>query len=52
MSDYSGKRCAECACMPDSRGLGRDFHDVAIVDMGDLTESSVSMDKLSLIRRQ
>ena len=40
------------AVVPDSRGLERDFHDVAIVDMGDLPESSVSMDELSLLRRQ
>ena len=33
-------------------GLERDFHDVTIVDMGDLPESSVSMDELSLLRRQ
>ena len=53
MSDSAGKRCAECgALVPDSRGLERDFHDVTIVDMGDLPESSVSMDELSLLRRQ
>ena len=28
------------------------FHDVTVVDMGDLPESSVSMDDLSLLRRQ
>ena len=33
--------------VPDSRGLERNFHDVTIVDMGDLPESSVSMDELS-----
>ena len=36
----------------DSRGLQRNFHDVTIVDMGDLPEVSVSMDDLSLLRRQ
>ena len=41
-----------CALVPDSRGLEWDFHDVTIVDMGDLPESSVSMDDLSLLRRQ
>ena len=41
-----------CALVPDSRGLERDFHDITIVDMGDLPESSVSMDELSLLRRQ
>ena len=40
------------ALVPDSRGLERNFHDVTIVDMGDLPESSVSMDELSLLLRQ
>ena len=40
------------ALVPDPRGLEQGFHDVAIVDMGDLPESSVSMDELSLLRRQ
>ena len=40
------------ALVPDSRGLKRNFHDVTIVDMGDLPEVSVSMDDLSLLRRQ
>ena len=40
------------ALVPDSRGLERNFHEVTIVDMGDLPESSVSMDELSLLRRQ
>ena len=43
---------AECACLPDPRVLERGFHDVTIVDMGDLPEPSVSMDELSLLRRQ
>ena len=30
--------------IPDSRGLERNFHDVTIVDMGDLPEVSVSLD--------
>ena len=38
--------------VPGSRALELDFHDVTIVDMGDLPESSVSMDELSLLRRQ
>ena len=38
--------------VPDSRGLERIFHDVTIVDMGDLPEVSVLMDNLSLLRRQ
>ena len=40
-----------CALVPDSRVLERGFHDVTIVDMGDLPEPSVSMDELSLIHR-
>ena len=40
------------ALVPDSRGLKQNFHDVTIVDMGDLPESSVPMDELSLLRRQ
>ena len=44
--------CAECACLvPDPRGLEQGFHDVTIVDMGDLHEPSVSMDELSLLHR-
>ena len=27
-----------CVLVPDSRGLEQDFHDVTIVDMGDLPE--------------
>ena len=38
--------------VPDSRGLEQNFHDATIVDMGDLPESPVSMDELSLLRRQ
>ena len=38
--------------VPDCRGLDQNFHDVTIVDMGDLPESHVSMPKLSeLIQR-
>ena len=40
------------ALVPHSRGLEQNFHDVTIVDMGDLPESSVSMDELSLLRKQ
>ena len=40
------------ALVPDTRVLERGFYDVTIVDMGDLPESSVSMDELSLLRRQ
>ena len=43
------------ALVPDPRVLERGFHDVTIVDMGDmgdLPEPSVSLDELSLLRRQ
>ena len=36
----------------DSRGLEQDFHDVTLVDMGDLPESSVSLKELSVLRQQ
>ena len=39
-----------CVLVLDSRGLERNFHDVAIVDMGDLPESSVSMDEPTVLR--
>ena len=38
--------------VPDPRGLDQNFHDVTIVDMGDLPESSVSIPELSLLRQQ
>ena len=38
--------------VPDSRGLEQNFHDVTIVDMGDLPESSVSLKELSMLRQQ
>ena len=33
--------------IPDSRGLDQNFHDVTVVDMGDLPESHVSITELS-----
>ena len=36
----------------DSRGLDQNFHDLTIVDMGDVPESSVSIPELSLLRQQ
>ena len=33
--------------IPDCRGLDQNFHDVTVVDMGDLPESHVSMPELS-----
>ena len=41
-----------CALVPDALVLEWGFHDATIVDMGDLPEPSVSMDELSLLRRQ
>ena len=38
--------------VPDSRGLDQNFHDVTIVDMGDVPESSVSLQELSLLCQQ
>ena len=45
----AGKRCS---LVPDSRELDQNFHDVTIVDMGDVSESSVSLQELSLLRQQ
>ena len=36
--------------VPDSWGLEQNFYDVTIVDMGDLPESSLSMNELSILR--
>ena len=44
-------RCVR-VLVPDSRGLDHNFHDVTIVDMGDVPESSVSLQELSLLRQQ
>ena len=33
--------------VPDCRGLDQNFHDVTVVDMGDLPESHVSIPELS-----
>ena len=41
-----------CALVPDSRALERNFHDVTIVDMGELPEVSVSIADLSRLREQ
>ena len=38
--------------VPDSRGLDQNVHDVTIVEMGDLPESSVSLNELSMLRQQ
>ena len=36
----------------DSRGLDQNFHDVTIVDMGDVPESSISLQELFLLPQQ
>ena len=38
--------------VPDSRGLDQNFHDMTILDMGDVPESSASIPELSLLRQQ
>ena len=38
--------------VPDARGLDQNFHDVTIVDMGDVPEASVSLPELSVLREQ
>ena len=38
--------------VPDLRGLDQNFHDVTIVDMGDVPESSVFIQELSSLRQQ
>ena len=38
--------------VPDCRGLDQNFHDVTIVDMGDVPESSVSIPELSTLRQK
>ena len=38
--------------VPDPRGLDQNFHDVTIVDMGDVPESSISIPELSLLHQQ
>ena len=38
--------------VPDCRGVDQNFHDVTIVDMGGVPESSVSIPELSMLRQQ
>ena len=38
--------------IPDPQGLDQSFHDVTIVDMGDVPESSVSIPDLSSLSQQ
>ena len=44
--------CSMHVLVPDSLGLDQNFQDVTIVDMGDVPESSVSLQELSLLRQQ
>ena len=37
--------------VPDPQGLDQNFHDVTLVDMGDVPESSVSIPELSSLRQ-
>ena len=43
--------CSVRVLVPDCRGLERNFHDVTVVDMGDLPESEVSIPELSDLTR-
>ena len=38
--------------VPDCRGVDQNFHDVTIVDMGDMPESPVSIPELSTLSQQ
>ena len=38
--------------VPDPRGMDQNFHDVMIVDMGDVPESSISIPELSTLSQQ
>ena len=38
--------------VPDCRGMDQNFHDVTIVDMGEVPESSVSIPELSALGQQ
>ena len=38
--------------VPDHRGMDQNFHDVMIVDMGDVPESSISIPELSALSQQ
>ena len=44
--------CSVRVLVPDCRGLERNFHDVTVVDMGDLLESEVSIPELSDVTRK
>ena len=38
--------------VPDCRGVDQNFHDVTIIDMGEVPESSVSIPELSALSQQ
>ena len=44
--------CSVRVLVPDCRGVDQNFHDVTIVDMGEVPESSVSIPELSALSRQ
>ena len=44
--------CSVRVLVPDPWGLDQNFHDVTIVDMGDVPELSVSIPELSLLHQQ
>ena len=44
--------CSIRVLVPDARGLDQNFHDVTIVDMGDVPEASVSLPELSVLSEQ
>ena len=46
-----GERCSVRVLVPDCRGLERNFHDMTVVDMGDLPESEVLIPELSDLAR-
>ena len=44
--------CSVRVLVPDCRGVDQNFHDVTIVDMGEVPESSVSIQELSALSQQ
>ena len=44
--------CSVRVLVPDPRGMDQNFHDVTIVDMGDVPESSVSIPDMSSLSQQ
>ena len=44
--------CSVRVLIPDCRGVDKNFHDVTIVDMGDVPESHISLPELSTLSQQ